>query len=36
MEKLVTHVLPLDEFPKGLELTGTENVGKVVISPLKK
>jgi len=33
IEKLVTHVLPFDEFPKGLELTGTDNVGKVAISP---
>ena len=31
IEKLVTHVLPLEEFPKGLELTGSEGVGKVVI-----
>jgi len=29
----VTHVLPLAEFPKALELTGSEGVGKVVVTP---
>jgi threonine dehydrogenase-like Zn-dependent dehydrogenase len=33
LEKTVTHVLPLEEFPKGLELVGVEGVGKVVIAP---
>ncbi len=33
VEEMVTHVLPLEEFPKGLELTGSEGVGKVAITP---
>jgi len=33
VEEVVTHVLPLEEFPKGLELTGCEGVGKVAITP---
>jgi len=32
VEEVVTHVLPLEEFPKGLELTGSEGVGKVAIT----
>lgn len=33
VEDVVTHVLPLQEFPKGLELTGTKDVGKVALAP---
>ena len=33
VEEVVTHVLPLEEFPKGMELVGSEGVGKVVITP---
>jgi threonine dehydrogenase-like Zn-dependent dehydrogenase len=33
VEEVVTHVLPLDEFSKGVELTGSEGVGKVAITP---
>jgi len=33
VEEVVTHTLPLEEFPKGLELMGSEGVGKVVITP---
>jgi L-iditol 2-dehydrogenase len=33
VEEMVTHVLPLEELPKGLELTGSEGVGKVAITP---
>jgi len=33
VEEVVTHVLPLEELPKGLELVGSEGVGKVAITP---
>ena len=33
IEEITTHVLPLDEFPKGLELAGSDGVGKVAIAP---
>jgi len=33
VEEVVTHVLPLEEFPKGMELMGSEGVGKVAITP---
>lgn len=33
VEEVVTHTLPLAELPKGLELTGSADVGKVVILP---
>lgn len=33
VEEMVTHVLPLDELPKGMELTASEGVGKVAIKP---
>ena len=33
VEEVVTHVLPLPEFPRGLELTGTRDVGKVALAP---
>ena len=33
VQDLVTHVFPLEEIGKGLELTGSEGVGKVVIVP---
>lgn len=32
IEKLVTHKLPLEELPRGLELTGSDGVGKVIIT----
>jgi len=32
IEKLVTHQLPLEELPRGLELTGSDGVGKVIIT----
>ena len=31
--EVTTHVLPLEELPQGLELTGSEGVGKVAIAP---
>jgi len=33
VEEVMTHELPLEEFPKGMELAGSEGVGKVVITP---
>lgn len=33
VEEVVTHALPLEELAKGLELTGSEGVGKVAITP---
>ena len=33
VESIVTHVLPLDQISKGIELTGTEGVGKVAVTP---
>lgn len=33
VEEVVTHVLPLEELSKGLELVGSEGVGKVAITP---
>jgi len=33
VEEVVTHVLPFEELAKGLELTGSEGVGKVAITP---
>ena len=33
VEDVVTHVLPLEELPKGFELTGTKDVGKVALAP---
>jgi L-iditol 2-dehydrogenase len=33
VEEVVTHKLPLEDLPKGLELSGTEGAGKVVIVP---
>jgi threonine dehydrogenase-like Zn-dependent dehydrogenase len=33
VEDIVTHVFPLDEFPKAMQLTGSANVGKAVIAP---
>jgi L-iditol 2-dehydrogenase len=33
VEEVVTHVLPLDEFSRGVELAGSEGVGKVAITP---
>ncbi len=33
LEDFVTHVLNLDELPKGLEITGTKEAGKVAIAP---
>jgi len=33
VEDVVTHVLPLQELPRGLELTGTKDVGKVALAP---
>ena len=33
IEQITTHVLPLEELPKGLELVGSEGVGKVAITP---
>jgi len=33
IEEVVTHTFPLDEFPKALELTGSKDAGKIVITP---
>jgi L-iditol 2-dehydrogenase len=33
VEEVVTHVLPFDDLLKGIELTGTKEVGKVAIVP---
>ena len=33
VEEVVTHVFPLDGFSKGLDLTGSDGVGKVAITP---
>ena len=33
VEEVVTHVLPLEEYPRGLELTGSKDAGKVAIAP---
>ena len=33
VEEIVTHVLPLSELPSGIELSGSEGVGKIVINP---
>jgi len=33
IEKVVTHKIPLDDLPKGMDLLGKEGVGKVVIVP---
>jgi len=33
LEEVVTHTFPLEEFPKALELTGSADVGKIVITP---
>jgi len=33
VEEIVTHVLPLSELPSGIELSGSEGVGKVAIDP---
>lgn len=33
VEDLVTHVMPLEDLPKGMKLTGSEGVGKVAIVP---
>ncbi|MFC1937017.1 zinc-binding dehydrogenase [Chloroflexota bacterium] len=33
VEEVVTHKLPLEELPRGLEITGTKDAGKVAILP---
>jgi len=33
VEEVVTHAFPLEEFPKALEVTGSAEVGKVIITP---
>jgi L-iditol 2-dehydrogenase len=33
VEEVVTHVLPLEEVSKGMELAGSEGVGKIAITP---
>ncbi len=33
VEDIVTHILPLDDMLKGMELLGSEGVGKVVLKP---
>lgn len=33
VEEVVTHTFPLKEFPKALEVTGSKDAGKVVITP---
>ena len=33
IEEVVTHTFPLEEFPKALELTGSPDVSKIVITP---
>jgi len=31
VEEIITHKLSLEELPKGIDLVGTEGVGKIVI-----
>ena len=33
VDDAVSHVLPLDDFQKGMELTGNEKAGKIAIAP---
>ena len=33
IEEVTTHVLPLEELPRGLDLAGSDGVGKVAIAP---
>jgi len=33
VEEVVTHTFPLEELPKALEVTGSKDAGKVVITP---